>query len=409
MKGHRGLGISIALMSALSIASAQLSILHLRTFNLNQTFAGAEAVGDVAFDGDNLYVSTWHSGSGTQTVRLVQVGSLSTLLSTPSGALTPSGWSASVSAAGASRDTRLAYYNGNLYWGSGLGDTAGGVRKYSTAGVQDTTFAGDGLLLGGELNPTAGRIDTIDVDPHNSSDRPGPALGVGAVTGGSNIRRADLGSGSSLLATGAVPGTGAGGIPNSANTRDISFRPDGGMYVRYGRLGVSGEPTSAGVYFAPRNPDGTFGNAVDLVNWTEGAALQQSFATYVPVSEVFFSGFPSLILYNQRVSGQNFVFVRDANGNVISGIANLAGSELTADGQTPAGFQNTFLNAHWGFWNNRLFIFVVNGFTGAGINTGISGGSFDRLDIYEVVPEPSSLLALAVATAGMLGLRRRKR
>lgn len=406
MKGYRTLGIGLALTTALSIASAQLSILHLRTFNLNQTFAGAEAVGDVTFDGDNVYVSTWHSGSGTQTLRLVQVGSLGTLLSTPSGAITPSGWSASVSAAGASRDTRVAHYNGNLYWGSGLGDTNGGVRKYSTAGVQDTAFSGDGVLLGSELNPTTGRIDTLDIDPHNSTDRPGPALGVGAATGGSNIRRADLGSGSSLLATGTVPGTGSGGIPNSGNTRDISFRPDGGMYGRYGTLSGSGQ---AGVYFAPRNPDGTFGNAVDLVNWTEGAALQQSFVTYVPVSEVFFSGFPSLILYNQRVSGQNFVFVRDANGNVISGIANLAGSETTADGETPAGFQNTFLNAHWGLWNGRMFIFVVNGFTGAGINTGISGGSFDRLDIYEVVPEPASMMALGAGLAGLLGLRRRKK
>ncbi len=399
MKGFRGLGISMALVSALSIASAQLSIVHLRTFNLNATFSGGEAVGDVAFDGENLYVSTWHSGSGTQTVRLVQLGSLSTLLNTPSGALTPAGWSASVSAAGSSRDTRLVYHNGNLYWGSGLGDANGGVRKYSTTGIQDTSFAGDGVLLGSELNPSANRIDTINIDPHNSQDRPGPALGVGIVQS-SVIRRVDLGSGSNLASTGAVPGVSA--IPNGVNTRDISFRPDGGMYVRYGSASGAGR---AGVYFAPRNPDGTFGNAVNIVSWDEGSALQQSFVTYVPVSEVFYSGFPSLILFNKRVSGQNFVFVRDVNGNEIL----LQGNETTADGQTPSAFPNTFLNAHWGFWNNRLFIFVVNGFTGTGINTGVSGGGFDRLDIYEVVPEPSSLLALAVATAGMVGLRRRKK
>jgi hypothetical protein len=43
-------------------------------FNLNATFAGQQAIGDVAFDGTNLYVSSWHSGSGVQTVRLVRGG-----------------------------------------------------------------------------------------------------------------------------------------------------------------------------------------------------------------------------------------------------------------------------------------------------------------------------------------------
>jgi len=37
---------------------ANYTIVHRRTFNLNATFAGAEAIGDVAFDGNNLYVSS---------------------------------------------------------------------------------------------------------------------------------------------------------------------------------------------------------------------------------------------------------------------------------------------------------------------------------------------------------------
>jgi hypothetical protein len=57
-----------------------------------------------------------------------------------------------------------------------------------------------------------------------------------------------------------------------------------------------------------------------------------------------------------------------------------------------------------------MFIFVVNGFTGIGSDTGYTGTiTFDRLDIYEVVPEPASLMALGVGLAGLLGLRRRKR
>jgi hypothetical protein len=118
-----------------TVAFSQYTIQHRRTFNLNATFAGAEAIGDVVFDGSNLYVSSWHSSSGVQTVRLVQVGALGILLNTPSGALTPAGWTLTVSATGASRDTRLAYYNNHLYWGAGLGASADtGIRRVDTSG-----------------------------------------------------------------------------------------------------------------------------------------------------------------------------------------------------------------------------------------------------------------------------------
>ena len=79
--------LALGAILAQTFVFANYTIVHRRTFNLNATFAGAEAIGDVAFDGNYLYVSSWHNTSGVQTVRLVQVGTIG-LTCTPARAAT---------------------------------------------------------------------------------------------------------------------------------------------------------------------------------------------------------------------------------------------------------------------------------------------------------------------------------
>jgi hypothetical protein len=93
--------VALGAILAHTFVFANYTIVHRRTFNLNATFAGAEAIGDVAFDGNYLYVSSWHNAAGTcKPCAWCRWAISGTLLGTPSGALAPSGWTVTVSAAG---------------------------------------------------------------------------------------------------------------------------------------------------------------------------------------------------------------------------------------------------------------------------------------------------------------------
>jgi len=390
MKGRLIAVLGCATSLVTTALASGYTIIHLRSYSLANLFDGtANGIGsnisDVAFDGTNLYVAGYHTGSGLQTVGMARISNFydgSNFL--PSNSTLTEAWKVQLQQEGGSRDTRLVYYNGSLYLGTGLGSgTAAntGIRKYDTNGNLDTSWAGDGVLSLSEAGVS--RYDTLEIDPGSGG---GASLAVG-VFGSTIIRRFDLNTGANVGNTGAVSGA-----PTAV--RDITFAPNGDMFYKWN----GGTGNAAGVRRFTRTGATTFTDAGDFVTFTEGA-LQQSTVAYVPVSQAY-GHLLDVILYNQRVSGTNQVFVRDVAGNLI---ATLTGVGPTADNFTPpSGYANTLLNySHYITSDGRLFIFVVQG-------GGATGTYIDRLDIYEVVPEPGSLLALGAGTA-LLGLIRRRR
>lgn len=376
-------------------AQAQPVFKHLKAFNVSALFDGTtnsagDAVIDVAFDGSNAYLAGFRSASGTGTVGVIRMDNVLSLSSGVVNSSTP-GVSRiiGVSAAGSGRDTRLVYYNGYLYLGTGLGQGTSpesAIRKYAPDGTLVTSWAGDGVLTLTEAGFS--RYDTLEIDP--GYDGSGPSLAVAPLHTGSTqpIKRFSL-------ETGALLGTSNAVMPTYL--RDIAFAPNGDVYVH--RASADADD---GIFVAPRTGLDSYGAPSVLVSVDEGN-FQEATVTYVPSGQVFPS-LGDLIAYNRRpstVSAEtNKLFLATLSG---AEVASIDGSGVTEDGVDLGTYKHNLINAFpYLTQDGKLLLFVVSGHT-----PGSPAGTIDRLDIYQAVPEPASLMILGTGVAALF-LRRRR-
>jgi hypothetical protein len=105
-----------------SLASAQYQFLHLRSYTLADLFDGTangigSNIGDVAFDGTNLYVAGYHYQFGVQTVGMARISNFFDGTNfVASNSTSRMHWKVQLAQDGGSRDTRLVYHNGPSIW-----------------------------------------------------------------------------------------------------------------------------------------------------------------------------------------------------------------------------------------------------------------------------------------------------
>jgi len=364
----------VAGVLGLAVSShAQVQIKLLRSFNVSALFDGSAASGgegviDVAYDGANAYLTGFRAQTGAGPVGVIRVDNV---LDLPSGNLgfgTGVTKIIAVTAAGGSRDTRLVYHDGFLYFGYGLGHNANpdtAIRKYDTNGLLQFMWSGDGLLSLADLGVS--RYDTIAIDPGFGGS--GASLAVAPLhTGAAQaVRRVSLPAGTVLGTSNTI-------VPTFL--RDIDFAPNGDLYMHR-----ASTDTNDGIFKAVRTGADSYATPVRIVAFDAGN-FQQGTVTYVPFSAVY----PTLsdfIAYNLRTPTldptTHKLYLADPNGN---SLGSWDGSGQTEDGVNVNAFGHNLINSTYYITpTGRVLLFVASGQVPAS-----PAGTIDRLDVLEVLP-----------------------
>ena len=345
---------TMAILAGSAVAGPP-SFQFVKSFNLNSNFVG-QAIDAVAFDGTNIYVKGFRSGS----IGTIDVFKINNALGTE----TISSFT-TIANQETNRDGDLMWLasNGSLYVGSNWGrGTAGAgidisaIRKFDAAGNLDTNFGTSGVLTVGA------RIDAMWRDPGFDEDGAGPlfaqeALAYGLV-GSTTIQRRNLATGVS------IGSCGLGVAQANVNTRCIGFDNNGNGF----------RMADGGFYFSNRqlqNGSGSLAAQTTMTALDTNARIMRNFV-YGDVP-----GFDKFIVHNQRDTQVNGVLIVRDGANPWNQIGTIDGSA------GPFPYDRSSLSLAIGQGGDGNYYLIVG--LGA-ISDGVNVGQQNRVDIYRIAP-----------------------
>ncbi|MDW8107688.1 MAG: dockerin type I repeat-containing protein [Armatimonadota bacterium] len=339
--------LGVVALGALLSAHAQVQFTHIKSLDLTSYFNG-QALGsvasDVAFDGANLYVAGYATGTTNAPVGVLKISNAL--------ALDPNqlGYTQliSLTQAAQSRVSSLVYYDGFIYLGTGLGDGSNnpdntGIRKFdATTGTQVSNWNNTGVILPSALRNST-RADSLELDPGFANDPSrAPALGIVSFNRGFVFRR-DLATGDALADILTPPSRDCQGGQLFTTVRDVAFSPEGDVYLRLAQF----------IFYAPRTGAGTVvgSRACQIADFRPDSDTQVSVNLhYLRVGERNF------LVYNRRDpnnrQGYARVFIVQGAGatwDFTNPVATLTGDEPLPNGTTPSAYNFDIFNFTSGF------------------------------------------------------------
>jgi hypothetical protein len=325
----------VVLAGMLISASAQVSFTHLKSIDLSSYFPAngqqGDLASDVAFDGANLYIAGMSTADTPDPVP-VGVLKISNVLS-----LDASAWSytplITLTQAGRSCCSYIVYRDGFLYLGTGLGDTSNdqartGIRKFNAqTGAQVTEWNISGVVTPGLLDGSS-RAECIEIDPGYQ----GTSATLAVLAQGRDlIFRRVLATGRGFAARfvcrplrDCVNGTGV-----TTGMRDITFSPEGDVYLRVDNSIFYGQRTGANTVADNR--------ACRIFDFDSDDPSQVLINIhYLRTSAGNF------LVYNRRTGDANNrlnkVFIASGSGATWTPYVELTGDEPLPNGSTPSAY-----------------------------------------------------------------------